>query len=99
MDLLRIAAFDKRSFISVPSEEVADALIRISSPNGRARNFVTVKMQNWQYRSIPHRIEKLHPLPAALKRCGFSFSIAHDRGHNQLRVIESRTESMHEHVP
>ena len=56
-------------------------------------------MQNWEYRSIAHRIDKLHSLPSTLERPCLSLSVAHNSGNNQLWVIESCAERMHEHVP
>src|SRR5258707_1787194 len=98
MDLHRIASFDKESFIAVPGEKVADELVGLSPPNRRASNFITIKMQDWEDRSIAHRINKLHTLPATLKRACFCLSIAHDGADNQLGVIESRAQRIHEHI-
>src|SRR5215469_15470768 len=91
MDFSRIAAFDKESLITVSCEKVTDVFVGLASPDCWAGNFVTVKMQDWKYRSIAHRIEEFHTLPAALKRARFGLSIADDSGNNQLGVIESCT--------
>jgi hypothetical protein len=98
MDFSRIAAFDKESLITVSGEKVMDAFVGLPSPDRWTGNLVTVKMQDWEYRSIAHRIEEFHTLPAALERACFGLSIAHDGCYNQLGVIESCAERMHEHV-
>src|SRR6266436_1566790 len=98
MDFSRIAAFDKESLITVSGEKVTNVFVGLASPDRWAGNFVTVKMQDWEYRSIAHRIDEFHTLPAALKRACFGLSIAHDSCHNELGVIKSCTERMHEHV-
>src|SRR6516225_2529485 len=83
MDLSRIAAFDKESLITVSGEEVTDVIVGFPSPDCRASNFVSVKMQDREDRSIAHRIEEFHTLPAAFERACFGLSIAHDSCHNQ----------------
>src|SRR5262245_4603954 len=98
MDCIRIAASDKESLITVSGEKVADAFVGLAAPDRRAGNFITVEMQDREHRSIAHRIDKFHTLPAALERACFCLSIAHDSYHNQLGVIESCAERMHEHI-
>src|SRR6266436_688954 len=96
MDFSRIAPFNKESLITVSGEKVMDVFVGLPSPDRWTGNFVTVEMQDWEYRSIAHRIDEFHTLPAALKRACFGLSIAHDSCHNELGVIKSCTERMHE---
>jgi len=51
-------------------------------------------VQDRQHDSIAGGIEEFVRMPRSCQRAGLGFAVADDAGHDEIRVIERRTESV-----
>ena len=64
----------------------------------RARDFVAIKMQDRQHRTVASGIEEFVRMPTRCQRTGFGFAIANDAGDNQIGIIKRRAISVRQRI-
>lgn len=88
------AFYNKIRAVSVTVEKLFEFLFAYTCKNCRVRNLVSVKMQDRNNCALGCGIQEFVRMPACRKRTCFSFSVSDNAGDNQVRVIESRAESV-----
>src|SRR5580704_16662839 len=63
-----------------------------------AGDFVTVQVQDGEHGPISRRIQKLDALPTSFERASLSFAIADDASHDQIRIVERRSQSVDQRI-
>src|ERR1700722_2307746 len=95
---LRIVSLHKVRRITASLEESNQIFVALTRHYRRPGNFVSVQMQDRQYRSISRRIQEVNALPAAFEWAGFGFAVANDASHDKVLIIESRSESVNQRI-
>src|SRR5208283_722821 len=90
--------FNEIWFVTVTNEQAMQLLRRYACENGGISDLVAVQMQNRQHRAVANRVEKFVRVPGSRQRPGLRLTVADYRDHEQVGIIERRTESMREAV-
>ena len=85
-----VAAHEMR-IVAVAAEQLGQLVATDACKYRRIGDLETVQVQNRKHRTVTRRIEKFIGVPTGRERAGFCFTIAHDAGNNQVRIIERRT--------
>src|SRR3984885_5716707 len=86
--LFRLFALDKQRRPATPTEELIQFLVLDAGEDCRVADLEAVEVQDWQNRSVRHRVEEFVGLPGSGQGPGFGFAIADDAGDNEPRVVE-----------
>ena len=98
MHLAGIATFDEIGDIAIAAKEVIQLVVTDTGQDCRICDLVAVQMENGQDDAVGEGVEKFVRMPTGRQRAGFRFTIAHDTGNEQVRIIERRAERMLQRV-
>ncbi len=98
VDREQLVAGHEVRFVAVTGQQLGDVHVAGAAEHGRPGDLVAVQMQNRQHRTVVDRVQKADAFPAAFERSGLGLAIAHDGGHDQVRVVEGGPERVREHV-
>ena len=93
-----IRTLDLDHLVAVTLEQRSHFGGRLSPQNGRSPNLGVVEMQDRQYSSVPHRVEKRDSLPGPFEWPSLCLSIADDGDRQQVWVVEDRSKGVHQYV-
>ncbi len=91
-------SFDKIWSPAVAAQQLLQLLACDAVEDGRIRDFVSVEMKDRENGPIENRIEEFVGMSARGQRSGLCFTIADDARHDQIRVVQRRSERMTEGV-
>ncbi len=84
--------------ISIAREQLADLIVRHPAEHRGPADLVAVEMQDREDGAVASRVEEARAFPRSLERSRLGLSVAHDRGDDEIRIVECRTERMSEDV-
>ena len=93
-----IVTLDEVHVVTMPAKEATDRVVARPREHGGAGNLVAVQMKDREYGAIARRIEEAHAFPGALERPRFCLTVSNDSGHDQIRIVEGRTERVRQDV-
>src|SRR5579872_3988195 len=94
MHQLRIVTLDHIWSPSISFKKVLEFIRADAGQQCGVRDLVSVQMKNGQNRAITNGIQKLVRVPRSRQGPRFRFPISDDDAHDQIRVVESRSERM-----
>ena len=94
----RIVALEREGLIAVAAHQLFQLGMRNARQHCRIRDLVSVQVQDGKHRAVGGGIQKLVRVPARGQRSGLRFAVAHDAGHDQVRIVEGCAVSVHQRV-
>ena len=91
MDLLRVFTLYEIGLVTEAFEHFGKLGVAHSCQDGRVRNLVAVEMENGKNSAVASRIQELVDVPTCGEWTGLGFSIANDRAHHKIRIVEGST--------
>ncbi len=98
MDAQGVVALDEENLVAFAFEAPANVRVGGSSEDGRPGDLVTVEMEDGEHRSVASGVQEPNALPRRRERAGLRLAVAHDRRHDEARVVERRAESVSQDV-
>jgi hypothetical protein len=95
----RLVTGDHVHLVPVTLQELAHIAVRRPAEHGRPADLVPVEVQDRQHGTVARRVQEADALPRALEGARLGLAVAHDAGHDQVRVVEGGTECMSQGVP
>ena len=77
---------------AVATKQRVDFLVRNAREYRRIVDLVAVQVQYRQHRAVAHRVQELVRVPCGCERAGLGFAVADDDGHEQVWIVEGRSE-------
>src|SRR5215470_3710490 len=74
---LRVTALHEVRRVAVPDEQSLQFRVADSCQHGGIIDLVSVEMEDWQYRAIGDRVQKLVAVPTGGQRTRLGFAVAH----------------------
>jgi hypothetical protein len=96
--LERVIPLDYIRGVAVAAEEGVQLFAGNTGKYSRAGNLVLVQVQDGQHHAVVDRVEELVGVPAGGKGAGLRFAIADDACHDQVWIVERRTERVRQRV-
>ena len=95
----RIVTGDGDRHVAVAAHQRIQFVGRDAGQHRRVGDLVAVEVQDRQHRPVAHRVEEFVGMPARRQRTGFGLTVADDRGHHQVRIVECGAVGVHQGVP
>ena len=93
-----VIALDEIRGPPAAADELLQFLMLDAGQHGGITDLVAVEVQDRQHGAVGQRIEHLGGLPCGRQRSRFRLPVAHDASHDQIGIVEHRTEGMAERV-
>ncbi len=94
----RLVPFDEMGLISVAAKQRFELLMADARQHRRVGDLVAVEMQDRQHGAVADRIEELVRMPARRQRPRLRFAVAHDRGDDEIGIVEGRAIGVRERI-
>ena len=94
MHPLRVLTLDHVRRPSISLEEILELLRGDAGQQCGIGDLVSVQMKNRQHGTITDRVQKLVRMPRGRQRAGLRFAVSNHHAHNQIGIVERRSESV-----